>query len=346
MAVPGPLHTFSVGFADPSWDESPLARDTARRSGAQHHVVTCQPETVGRLIPRLLWHYDEPISHPNSAPLAVLSQFARQWVTVVLTGEGPDEYMSGYPRHHIARARDVAAWAPSWALNLVGRVLGMLPSHRSQLAGELLPLDLADSLVFNSRFVTPGVVAELTGASLAPALAERRRLAGQAIIPGDVVASINRYELATYLQSALDRMDRMSMAFGLEARVPFLDVRLVEWGLRLPSRLKTGGATNKRVLKVLGERYLSRRITRGRKSGFGLPLDAWFRGKELGMLLEPLRQPDHPAAQHFERRVVARLLDDHRLRRANHGELLWLLANVYQWYDVHVTNGGSMPAAA
>lgn len=341
-AVSPPLHTFSVGFTDSRWDETPLARDTASRAGTQHHVVCCGPDDIPRHLPRLVWHHDEPLSHPNSIPLAILSAFARERVTVVLTGEGPDEYLSGYPRHHIASARFALDAMPAWAIRLLGRVLRVAPSRRARLAGALLPLPLADSLVANSQYVDRATVAAITGTDLEGALNRRRRLAAALLVDGDGLLSINRYDLATYLTCALDRMDRMSMACGLEARVPFLDIRLVEWGLSLPAAFKTGGLSSKRVLKALAARYLSDRIVRGRKSGFGLPLGDWFRGQTLAGLLAPMQRADHPAASHFSQPRLGQLLGEHATGRSDHGEMLWLLANVYQWHELQ---SGAMAGA-
>jgi asparagine synthase (glutamine-hydrolysing) len=133
-------------------------------------------------------------------------------------------------------------------------------------------------------------------------------------VPGDSIATLSRYELSTYLGCALDRMDRMSMASGLEGRVPFLDVPLVEWGVGLHSSLKVRGRENKRVVKQLAGGSLSPAITRGAKSGFGLPIGDWFRGPELAALQG--------------------LVGEHLRGEADHAEALWLIANVYLWYDV------------
>ncbi|MFN0178722.1 MAG: asparagine synthase (glutamine-hydrolyzing) [Gemmatimonadales bacterium] len=334
--VPSKVHSFSVSFEDPSWDESRLARQTADRAGTVHHTVGCTDHQVRDLLPRMLWHHDEPLSHPNSIPLAVLSRFARERVTVVLTGEGPDEYLSGYPRHQVAGFHaQLDRVLPQWAVRMFGMALGWLPTRRARLAGDLLRRPLLEGLVLNSRYVKPELARSLVGDGAMDSIAERVALAGRMAVEGDGISSINRYEMVTYLQCALDRMDRMSMASGLEARVPFLDLRLVEWGLRLPSRFKVSGRKNKIVLKALAERWLSPEVATARKSGFGLPLDSWFRAPTFSSLLEPLTRADHPANPLFARPVLERVLTEHRTGVANHGELLWLLVNVFNWYEVN-----------
>ncbi len=339
----GPLHTFSVGFDDPAWDETPLARETAARFGTQHHVLVARGEGFAETLSRLIWYHDEPLSHPNSMPLYLLSQYARTYVTVVLTGEGADELFGGYPRYQLARLSAAAAHLPRWASLAAGRVARVIPGHRAALVGRLLPRTFEDAILFNSAYVDPQLVEALTGGPLHDATAERRRLVHESVVPNDPIASISRYELQTYLGCALDRMDTMSMASGLEGRVPFLDVPLAEWGLALPSSLKLRGRATKRMLKLLGERTLSPKVIRGRKSGFGLPLGAWFRGGPLAPLLDRLQDPGHPAALHFDRRMLHALLDDHLSGRADHGEALWLISNVYIWHEVHRDHSAPAP---
>ncbi len=327
------LQSFSVGFADPAWDETELARDSARRAGAEHRVVVATAQGLEQTLRRLIHYHDEPLSHPNSVPLHVLSALAREHVKVVLTGEGADELFAGYPRYHLARWRGALGVLPHSVLAAAGGLVAALPGHRADKIARMLPLSFEDAVLLNSAYVDPSLVAAMTGETVDRALDTRRRLVAQTHVTGDPVGSISRYELLTYLPCALDRMDRMSMANGLEGRVPFLDVPLVEWALRTPSSLKLGLRANKRVVKRLAERFLDKRITQGPKSGFGLPLDAWFRGPEMASVLQRLLDRHHPAAYHFDTAVIERIVREHRHAAANHGEALWLLANVYLWAE-------------
>ena len=337
--------SFSVGFEDPAWDETSLARDSALRAGAQHHVVVSTPHGLEAMVQRLIHHHDEPLSHPNSVPLYVLSALARQHVKVVLTGEGADELFGGYPRYHLAGLRGSLEPMPGAMRRAASALLRFLPGHRAEKAAKLLPLSLDDSILLNSAYVDPSVVASLTGSSVSAALEPRRQLVAETLRPRDAIGSISRYEMLTYLPCALDRMDRMSMAHGLEGRVPFLDIPLVEWGLGLHSSLKVGVRANKRVVKQLARKYLGPRVVDGPKSGFGLPLDAWFRGPELSGIVDRLRDPGHPAASHFDPTVLQRILREHGAGTHAHGEVLWLLANVYLWAEANAGHDQRAPAA-
>ncbi len=337
------FQSFSIGFEDSAWDETDLARDSAQRAGTRHHVVVFKPEDVEATLHRLIHYHDEPLSHPNSLGLYALSGLARQHVKVVLTGEGADELFAGYPRYHLARLRGAFQGMPSIARTGAAALLRSVRGHRARKAAALLSPSFEDSIVFNSAYVEPALVADMTGGPVTNALATRRELLGESIVGNDSTATISRYELLTYLPCLLDRMDRMSMAHSLEGRVPFLDVNLVEWALGLHSSLKLGSRSNKRVVKRLAAGMLSPRIVRGPKSGFGMPLDAWFRSQELGRIVDRLRDPVHPAARHFDQEIVQRALKQHLASQADHGELLWLLANVYLWQESQPISIGRAP---
>jgi len=327
------FQSFSVGFDDPAWDETDLARDSARRAGTTHHVVVAQAGDVEATLHRLIHFHDEPLSHPNSLGLYTLSELARRHVKVVLTGEGADELFGGYPRYHLARLRGAFEGVPDFARAGAAALLRSVRGRRASKAAALLSPSFEDSIVFNSAYVDPGLVAELTGGSVTEAVTTRRHLLRESRVRSDAIATISRYELLTYLPCLLDRMDRMSMAHSLEGRVPFLDVNLVEWALGLGTSLKLGPRSNKRVVKHLAANLLNPRIVRGPKSGFGLPLDSWFRSPELSRIVERLRDPHHPAAAHFDQKIVQRALQQHLGGVEKHGELLWLLANVYLWQE-------------
>jgi asparagine synthase (glutamine-hydrolysing) len=307
-------------------------------------VLIADPREFQSEMARLLWYFDEPLNHPNSIPLYLLSRFARKWVTVVLTGEGSDELFAGYPRYHIARLRARFGAAATPTLRALASVAARVPGHRADLLAENLPLSFVDSLLVNSRYVAPQLVSRLVGYDVLDTLDERRALAERSVTVDDGVGSITRFDLQTYLGSLLDRIDRMAMAIGLEARVPFLDLTMLELGLRLHSSLKVRGRENKRVVKHLARRTLHRRITDGAKSGFGVPLGAWFRDASFAPLVRRLEDPEHPAAQLLDREMVRHLVDRHRDGDVDNGQILWLLANVYLWHEVQGI-GPATPAA-
>jgi asparagine synthase (glutamine-hydrolysing) len=336
-ASPHQLQTFAVGFRDPAWDESSLAAQTGAHFGTDHHTLFSEPGEFLELLPKLVWFNDEPLSHPNAIPLYQLSRFARQSVTVVLTGEGADELFCGYPRYHIARMREAAQMLPGVARGALAAGAGLLPGHRAAKLAGLVGRSVDDGLILNSAYISPELVAELTREPIDAALAERRRLLATARVSDDDVDTLSRYELLTYLGCALDRMDRMSMASSLEGRVPFLDIPLVEHALRLPTVDKIAKRETKRVLKRLARRQLSAGVAGRSKSGFGVPLGDWFRSPVLAPAIDRLRDSRHPAAEHFDMAVVARIIEEHSTGRVDHGEALWMLTNVFVWHEVEIS---------
>ncbi|HEV8453314.1 MAG TPA: asparagine synthase (glutamine-hydrolyzing) [Gemmatimonadales bacterium] len=336
------LKTFSVGFENPAWDESALAAETAGRFSTDHRNLTLQPGDFEALLSHLVWHHDEPLSHPNSVPIYLLSQFAKLEVTVVLTGEGADEVFGGYPRYHIARLSALLDRAPVKARSLLRKSAGALGGHRGKRLQALLPYEGAEAALFNSVILQPDLVARLTDGPVHGALKSRRALLEQAFVPGDPVATLTRYDLRTYLVCLLDRMDRMTMAASLEGRVPFLDVPLVEWGLRLSSRDKLRGLKTKAVVRRLAKRHLGPEVLKAPKSGFGVPLADWFRLPSFRSLLARLGDPSHPATAYLDHRSVASLLAEHTAGR-DHGEVLWQLANTYLWFEIFGSGSGEAP---
>ena len=341
QSSPHRLQTFAVGFRDPAWDESALAAETAAHFDTDHHTVLAEPGEFLGLLGKLMWFNDEPLSHPNSIPLYQLSRYARRSVTVVLTGEGADELFCGYPRYHIANARQSLQRLPAAGRRLLAAAARVSPGHRASKFGGLVARSVDDGLILNSAYVAPELVECLTGAPIDAALGERRRLLATARTGDDDVDTLSRYELLTYLGCALDRMDRMSMACSLEGRVPFLDIPLVEHAVRLPTAFKLGRRETKRVLKVLARRQLGPAVAGRSKSGFGVPLGDWFRTPILAPAIDRLKDPDHPAAQHFQRGVIDRLITEHSQGHVDHGEALWLLTNAYTWQE---TIGRDLPA--
>ena len=331
---PHRLKTFSVGFEEPAWDESQLAQDTSRRVGTEHYRVAARADVIQQLLPALTLCNDEPLSQPNSAPIYLLSELARRHVTVVLTGEGADEVFCGYPRFQMARIRGALKWLPLSALRGLGAAGRMLPDHRLRRLGELLPQSLREGILLNSAFVAPALVAQLTSAPVDEALEHRRRLVEECFDPSDPLGSVSRYDTVTYLPSLLERMDRMSMAHGLEGRVPFLDVPLVEWGLQLPVRLRTPRGRSKLVVKRLAERFLSRRITGGRKSGFGLPLAYWFRSQRFEWIVTKLIDSERSPASLMDNRLLAELVRRHVAGTSDYSDLMWVAGGYLIWQEL------------
>lgn len=338
-----PVETFAVGFEEEEWDERSDALKVSRRWGTVHHEYVMNPGTFVDSLERAAWHFDEPVSHPNSIPLMLLSDFAKTRVTVVLTGEGSDEVFGGYPRYLIAGAHHALDGLGGGFRRSVGRLGRRLPLRRLQKLGVGLGLDQASMMVTNSAFVDSDLVDALCpdagcGGSLAYRYEGLEQLRQEGFEGLDLLMS---YEIGTYLVSALDRMDKMSMAASLEARVPLVDHELVEYGQAMPVRDRIHGLQSKYAIKKIAEQYLPHELIYKRKSGFGLPLAQWFRsGGRFKALLERVRESE-PCNDYLDPKVVGRVIDEHVRGQMDHSEVLWLLLNLTLWHDTFLGNAAT-----
>ncbi len=346
--APGRLKTFSIGFEDPSFDESAHARRVARALDTDHHEEILSPRAALDLVGRLPDILDEPLGDASLLPTYLLSRFTRRSVTVALSGDGGDELFAGYPTyqaHRLARAFELL---PRWV-------------HRRLLrpAVERLPVSLDDlSLDFRlRRFVAglehPSVERHaLWLGSFTPA--EQRELFtpdALARMPAppsydafhEIVARATSAEglerilyldLKGYLgEGVLTKVDRASMACSLEVRVPLLDRRIVELAAALPMRLKLRGLTTKWALKRAVRGMLPAEIPGRPKKGFSVPLGRWFRGELRGILHEACAPDVLRRAGLFRPEAVARLLAEHDAGRRDHRKKLYTLLAFQLWAE-------------
>jgi asparagine synthase (glutamine-hydrolysing) len=346
-----PIKTFAVGVPYRGYSELPWARLAAATFGTEHFEETIRPSLV-RVLPEVAFHLDEP-SDPLSVCMYHLAAMARREVKVVLGGDGGDELFGGYDRYY---AMALVAWyalLPRAArAGLVAPLLRHLPdgawykswSHRLKWLDHLARADggrrYARSLGY--FYFTEDRRAGLYGARL------RRELGGfdpEAAIcrcfdAGDARALVDRMLYADSMLRLPDHsmmiLDRTAMAHGLEARSPFLDHTLVEFCARVPARLKVRGRTRRYLQRRLAARHLPRPLLERGKQGFSSPLP-YLLAEELERLSQALLADSHLAAHGWlEPAAIARLLAEHRHRRADHGNRLWLLLNAELWYRMAI----------
>lgn len=255
-----PLRSFSVGFADADCDESAFARQAADRAGTEHSVHRFDTAAVAGAFAETVWHVEEPLNHPHTPLFLLLSRTIRNHVTVLLTGEASDEIFLGYSRH--LRFLETVADDPDvFARQLVDSSGLMAPD----ISRRLLP--------------DPACHASL---------AERHALVeSRAAWPAE--RRLQAYDIATYLPSLLARLDRTTMAAGLEARTPFMDFRLVELAFSLPRHCKISMGIGKRVIKDISRHYFDTDFVDRPKIGFRTPFRKWLRESEAfrSMMADP-----------------------------------------------------------
>jgi asparagine synthase (glutamine-hydrolysing) len=342
-----PLKTFSVGFEEPSYDERPFARAVAARWGTEHIETVFSARDAEGLLDQVGGLLDEPLVDGAFLPTYVLSRMARRSVTVALSGDGGDELFCGYPTFQADRAMRYLARLPRSVQEAATRAVNRLPPSRRYGSVEFLLKQffrgLPHSPEVRTQLLLGGLQGDEQGVLLGPTVRAACRdfdvyedltvaVAEQpARDPLDRL--IYQHSLFYLGGQVLTKVDRASMACGLEVRAPFLDPPLIELACRIPSSLKLRGWTTKYILKRAFRDDLPPEVVKRRKQGFGVPLDAWLRGP-LRHALEERLDPDRLARQGlFEAGAVCRLMAEHLDGRRNHRKVLWALMMFEAWCE-------------
>ena len=336
----GRVRTFSIGFAgDKQYDETTHARVVAQHFGTDHTEFVVEPKALD-LVDRLVWHHDGPFGDASAIPTYLLSELTRTKVTVALNGDGGDEVFAGYLRLY---AGALSEEVPRWVFEATRGLLGVLPEPRDRKH----PLRFARRFLEAGRLPLPerylrwnGFFTDDLDALVRPELrthAERRRLLAsfEAELnghPRSTLARLLQLNFGTYLlDDLLVKMDRMSMAHGLEARSPFLDTALVEFGASLPNSLRMRWGRGKLLLRRAMKGILPESILARGKMGFGAPLGTWFRGDLGPFVSERLLDPRSPLYDYLEREPVSRLVGRHMRSEADVSAHIWALLTLESW---------------
>jgi len=320
-----PIDTFTIGFEDrDGYDERRYARRVAERYATNHHEELVHPNAVD-LVETLVHHHDQPFGDSSAIPTYLLSELTRREVTVALSGDGGDELFAGYERFAAALALGRLERLPAGAREVVRRALRSRGGRLGRFAAYAA-LGLPDAYRSWLSFADEPLRAALLGADAdAWALDDYARIweESDGAAPLDRLLDLN---LRTYLpDDLLVKVDRMSMAHGLEVRSPFLDTELVELALRLAPSTKARGTTLKRVLRDAVSDLLPDEIARRGKRGFGVPLGRWFRDDLAGYVAATLGAADARVRRHVAGGPLDALLARHASGRADHGQALWML---------------------
>jgi asparagine synthase (glutamine-hydrolysing) len=323
------VNTFSIGFDDPAYDESQYALRVSKKYRTTHHQLCLNNDEFSQLLPKMVWHNDEPLDFANSVHIFALSRLAKQFVTVVLTGEGSDELFAGYPRYRIPEFVRAYRWVPAW---LRAMVRASVSDHRLAKLDRYATRSDEEVLQFNSSYIEPAVARDVCPRLPSGDLHYRHeRLLATAGLGVGAVRRASLLDQETFLVSILHRQDKMSMAASIESRVPFMDYRIVEFANQLPRQYKIKGRAGKVIVKDVAREFLPADIVDRRKSGFGVPLTRWFR--ESSGLGERIRQLADRPDDVFDGPTIRRMVDEHRSGTHDHAELLWTALNVQLWRE-------------
>ena len=320
----GELRTFSIGFDEASYDELPYAAQVAQLIGSKHRTETLSLAAARDLLPQIYARLDEPNGDSSLLPTYLLSKFTRRSVTVALGGDGGDELFAGYePFRALRAARIYHRLLPRSIHPAIVALADRLPvSHRYLSADFALKRFVRGASQRESLWI-PSWMAGMDVSDLRECFGpniDAEEVFSEAIEAWDAIKSDDPVEKATsffirlYLQeSVLAKVDRASMMNGLEVRAPFLDVNVVNFVRRVPSRLRLRGGATKYLLKKAARGIIPDNIIYRRKKGFGVPVGAWFASGDLR--IDPSLMPCPGVAE--------RLQQEHVGGRKNHRLFLW-----------------------
>jgi asparagine synthase (glutamine-hydrolysing) len=340
-----PLQTFSMGFVEKEFSELPYAKQVAERYGTRHTEQIVTPNAVA-LLDDLSLYYDEPFADPSALPTFLVSRLAARSVKVVLSGDGGDEVFGGYARYaHDLKEAAIRRRLPTWLRRgILGPLARLWPKAdwlprplRLKTALTNLSLDAGSAYAntlsicrppLRRQLLSADVLHELDGHDPGAAVRDAHGLAAS-VRPLDGMLSA---DIATVLpDDFLVKVDRASMACGLEVRPPLLDHELLEMAARIPAEWKVHKGETKWIFKKAAEGWLPRETVWRRKQGFEIPVDAWLRGPLHEMFDSAVLNPTSPVAPLLQRGVIEKLVRSHRRGIGKHGQVLWSLLVLARW---------------
>lgn len=346
VAAMGEAETFSIGFDDPSYNETQWSKRVADHLGVRHHVEIIRPQ-VRDLFEHLMHFMDDPIGDFSIFPTYLVSKLASQHVKVVLSGDGGDELFGGYETFLAEEKFRTWQKLPGWlrqgviepaieALPPTSVKKGLVNKAKRFVEGARLDSSWGHARwrvfcdeVVRSRLFTEDARRKArtpVGAHILALQAEAR--------DRDAKDRALYVDFSSYMvDNCLTKVDRMSMASSIEARVPLLDREVVELAFRLPSRLKYDGSHTKILLKRVAARHVPHECVYRPKEGFSIPIKNWLKDEFRGLVERYLAPERLKSEGLFEPEVVQRLWREHLDNRANHSHLLWSLLVFEQWRD-------------
>ncbi len=330
------VRTFSVGFSDDGASELPYAAMVARRFGTLHREIVVGHRDIVDALPRLIAFRDAPVCEPSDIAIHLMAREAARSVKMVLTGEGSDEILGGYPKHVFERL------VPRWQLlprtlrrRLIAPLVHALPYGFRRVKTAVTNLDIEDWReryvrwfgALNRRERERLSVLRLDGfgpADARPFDADQDNSALRRLLYFDQTSWLP--------DNLLERGDRMTMAASIEARVPFLDHVLAEFVSALPDEYRVRGLATKWILRTAARQVLPEEILKRPKVGFRVPVNRWFREGMRGFLLDHLAGADSLTRGYYDGKALDAVIGEHLGGRQNHEKLLWSLLNLEIWH--------------
>lgn len=330
-----PVKTFSVGFKEGGFSELAYAADIARQFSTDHHELEVSVDQVIELLPDLVRFRDAPVAEPSDIPIYLLAKESRKTVKMVLTGEGSDEILGGYPKHVYERYAGSYQQLPGvLRRGLIEPAIGALPYRFRRAKTAIVNLGLE---AFGERMPRWfGMMSDQERARLVVMPAPRRTHDADLGCGGGDNSALRRilcFDQKSWLpDNLLERGDRMTMAASLEARMPFMDHELAAYVSSLPDDYRVRGRSTKWILREAMKQLLPPAILERPKVGFRVPVNEWFRGPMKDYLYEHLTGASSRTRHYYHAQALQQVLAEHVKGRQNHEKLLWSLLTLEIWH--------------
>jgi asparagine synthase (glutamine-hydrolysing) len=337
-----PVKTYSVGFAEAAYSELDYARVVARQFNTDHHELTVSQGKLMDHLPALIRFRDAPVAEPSDIPIYLLACEARRTVKMVLTGEGSDEFLGGYPKHVYERYAGLYQRLPGLLRHgLIEPLVRHLPFGFRRAKTLIANLNVEDWRQRMPRWFGALSVVECSAMlqpSLPPYVADGQ-FQFEVAAGNSALRSILYFDQTSWLpDNLLERGDRMTMAASIEARMPFMDHELAALVSALPDHWRVRGGTTKRILRLAMRRLLPDTILNRPKVGFRVPVNEWFRGGMRDYLYDHLDGPTTRIRDYFRPQALQRILREHSGATQNHEKLLWCLLSLEIWHREYRVN--------
>ncbi|MDV6346615.1 asparagine synthase (glutamine-hydrolyzing) [Nitrosomonas sp. Is35] len=330
-----PVKTFSVGFAEARYSELSYAKTIAEQFKTDHHELVVSQEHLMQHLPDLVRFRDAPVAEPSDIPIYLLAKEARKTVKMVLTGEGSDEFLGGYPKHVYERYAGWYQTIPGTVRRgLLEPLVQSLPYRFRRAKTAIVNLGLDHFEERMPRWF--GALSDAERKNLVTLSQPVNRAGEVQFDTSPANSSLRRilyFDQTSWLpDNLLERGDRMTMAASLEARMPFMDHELAAFVSSLPDKYRVRGHTTKWILREAMKRLLPSAILQRPKVGFRVPVNEWFQGPMREYLYEHLKSSTSLTREYYRPAMLDKVLTDHMSGRQNHEKLLWSMLNLEIWH--------------
>ena len=335
------VKTFTVGFDIPGYSELDIARDTSKFLKTDHHEVKISAQRYLQELPRLIWHQDEPVADPSAIALYFVAELASQYVTVVLSGEGADEFFGGYNIYREPHSLRMFSSLPGGLKTALRQVAGVLPDGvkgKSFLIRGSKSVEerfFGNALIFSEELKQKVTMSDLAAD---PAYVSPLKITSE-IYKGaagyDDVTKMQYLDIHSWLRgNILMKADKMTMANSLELRVPFVDPKVFEFAAKIPTKYKIAEGTTKYVLREAMKDLLPPQIKSRKKLGFPVPTRVWLRGEFYSWAKELIYSAE--VDEYINKAYVLYMLDEHKEGKADYSRRIWTILIFMLWHQIFI----------